>query len=87
MALTNPAPDSGILERLRRVEADVVRHDERLERIEQADQQDVIVEKINTLNDRVTELTSQVKWLSRTLYTIGGLATLATAIITGTVGR
>lgn len=80
---TAPTPESALWERVRRSEADIAQLGERVTRIEGADKQDVIVERLTALNERVAELASQVKWLSRTLYTITALATLATAIITG----
>lgn len=82
---TAPPPESALWERLRRSEVDIGKLDERLTRVEAADQQDVIVERLTALNERVAELASQVKWLSRTLYTLGGLATLATAVLAGVV--
>lgn len=59
--------DGGSLQRIRDLERRASRVEDRLDRVEDGDQQAVILERLRGAQEQIAELRSEVKWLRRTI--------------------
>lgn len=83
------AAGNGTLQRVRDLERRTTRVEQRVDRIEDGDQQGVILERLSGALSQIAELRNEVKWLRRTL--IAGVVAVVLPLVIlvlqlGTIG-